>query len=56
MKRNRQAKIGSDNNTFRLGHSTIVLTLDTYWYVLPSMQEDATNQIEEILFMKKKAR
>ena len=39
----------------RLGHSTIVLTLDTYSHVLPSMQEDATNEIEQILFAKKKA-
>lgn len=34
----------------RLGHSTIVLTLDTYSHVLPSMQKDATEQLEEILF------
>ena len=39
----------------RLGHSTIVLTLDTYSHVLPSMQEDATNELEQILFQKKKA-
>jgi integrase len=34
----------------RLGHSTIVLTLDTYSHVLPSMQRDATNELERILF------
>jgi integrase len=39
----------------RLGHSTIVLTLDTYSHVLPSMQQDATNELEQILFAKKKA-
>lgn len=39
----------------RLGHSTIVLTLDTYSHVLPSMQEDATNELEQLLFAKKRA-
>lgn len=39
----------------RLGHSTIVLTLDTYSHVLPSMQQDATNEIEQMLFAKKRA-
>jgi len=34
----------------RLGHSTIVLTLDTYSHVLPSMQKDATVELEKILF------
>ncbi len=34
----------------RLGHSTIVLTLDTYSHVLPSMQRDATIELERILF------
>lgn len=37
----------------RLGHSTIVLTLDTYSHVLPSMQEDATIELEQMLFTKK---
>lgn len=37
----------------RLGHSTIVLTLDTYSYVLPNMQQDATAKIESLLFTKK---
>ncbi len=37
----------------RLGHSTIVLTLDTYSHVLPSMQQDTTNELEQILFAKK---
>jgi integrase len=34
----------------RLGHSTIVLTLDTYTHVLPDMQQAATERIESLLF------
>lgn len=34
----------------RLGHSTIVLTLDTYSHVLPTMQRKATDKLEKILF------
>jgi integrase len=34
----------------RLGHSTIVLTLDTYSHVLPDMQEEAARRIEKVLF------
>jgi len=33
----------------RLGHSSIVLTLDTYSHVLPSMQRSATEKLEGIL-------
>lgn len=33
----------------RLGHSNIKITLDTYSHVLPTMQEDSVNKIEEIL-------
>lgn len=33
----------------RLGHSNIKITLDIYSHVLPTMQEDAVNKIEEIL-------
>jgi len=40
------AKIVSE----RLGHASIVLTLDTYSHVLPTMQDDATNKIEELMF------
>jgi len=36
----------------RLGHATIVLTLDTYSHVLPNMQQDATAQLEEMIFGK----
>ncbi|MED0951981.1 tyrosine-type recombinase/integrase [Bacillus mobilis] len=32
-----------------LGHGDITITLDTYSHVLPTMQEDAVNKIEEIL-------
>ncbi|MBA3711300.1 MAG: site-specific integrase [Pyrinomonadaceae bacterium] len=34
----------------RLGHVLIVLTLDTYSHVLPSMQQAATAKLEAILF------
>lgn len=34
----------------RLGHSSIALTLDTYSHVLPTMQQDATEQIEKLLY------
>lgn len=33
----------------RLGHASIVLTLDTYSHVLPTMQEDATARLETML-------
>jgi integrase len=33
----------------RLGHSTIVLTLDIYSHVLPSMQEAATERLAQLL-------
>jgi len=36
----------------RLGHSTIVLTLDIYSHVLPSMQRTATEKLETMLFEK----
>ncbi len=34
----------------RLGHASIVLTLDTYSHVLPSMQRDASDQLEKLMF------
>jgi integrase len=34
----------------RLGHASIVLTLDTYSHVLPMMQSEATNKLEKIMF------
>jgi integrase len=33
----------------RLGHSNISLTMDTYSHVLPSMQEEAAEKMDEIL-------
>lgn len=36
----------------RLGHSTIVLTLDTYSHVLPTMQQGATARLEKLLYGK----
>lgn len=33
----------------RLGHASIVLTLDTYSHVLPSMQKTATNKMEKLM-------
>ncbi len=34
----------------RLGHSTIVLTLDTYSHVLPTMQQGASARLERLLY------
>lgn len=34
----------------RLGHSSIVLTMDTYSHVLPTMQEAATSRLAELLY------
>ena len=31
----------------RLGHSSIVVTLDTYSHVLPSMQDDVANRLDK---------
>ena len=36
----------------RLGHASIVLTLDTYSHVLPSMQKEATDKIEKLMLGK----
>jgi integrase len=36
----------------RLGHASIVLTLDTYSHVLPTMQEAATEKLEKMMFVK----
>lgn len=33
----------------RLGHASIVLTLDTYSHVLPTMQKEATNKMEKLM-------
>lgn len=34
----------------RLGHASIVLTLDTYSHVLPDMQKEATSKLGKVLF------
>jgi len=34
----------------RLGHASIVLTLDTYSHVLPDMQKEATSKLGQMLF------
>ena len=33
-----------------LGHATVVLTLDTYSHVLPTMQESAREKFAAVLF------
>lgn len=35
----------------RLGHANITLTLDTYSHVLPSMQQAASDKLEQMLFV-----
>ncbi len=47
-----QAGINPKVVSERLGHSTVVLTLDVYSHVLPNMQEEATAQLERMIFMK----
>lgn len=34
----------------RLGHASIVLTLDTYSHVLPTMQQAATDKLERMMY------
>ena len=34
----------------RLGHASIILTLDTYSHILPDMQQGAANKLETMLF------
>jgi integrase len=33
----------------RLGHASVMITLDTYSHVLPSMQEDAANSVAKLI-------
>lgn len=47
-----QAGINPKVVSERLGHSTIVLTLDVYSHVLPTMQEEATEHLEDMIFRK----
>jgi len=37
----------------RLGHAKIGITLDTYSHVLPDMQKDAVDKLDEIIQAKK---
>jgi integrase len=34
----------------RLGHASVVLTLDTYSHVLPTMREAASQKLERIMY------
>ncbi len=34
----------------RLGHTSVKMTLDTYSHVLPSMQKDATDKLEKLIY------
>jgi|GEM_PF-1368250 len=46
LKRNINPKVVSE----RLGHSSVSQTLDTYSHVMPSLQIEATGQIEEAIY------
>jgi integrase len=48
LQKNVNPKIVSE----RLGHSTVTLTLDVYSHVLPTMQEQATEHLEDMIFSK----
>ncbi len=37
----------------RLGHASVTLTLNTYSHVLPTMQEQASNALNEMLFVRR---
>ena len=52
LKSNIPAKVASQ----RLGHSGISITMDLYSHILDSMQEEAANAIEDILFKKTNGR
>ncbi|HEX8397676.1 MAG TPA: site-specific integrase [Pyrinomonadaceae bacterium] len=45
-----QAGINPKIVSERLGHSTIVLTLDVYSHVLPNMQEAASDELDRLIF------
>ncbi len=47
-----QANVNPKVVSERLGHSTITLTLDVYSHVLPTMQEQATEHLEDMIFRK----
>jgi integrase len=45
-----QAGVNPKTVSERLGHSTIMLTMDVYSHILPNMQQDATEKLEGMLF------
>ena len=45
-----ELKIEQEFNKTINGHASVVLTLDTYSHVLPTMQEAASQKLEKILF------
>lgn len=45
-----QQKVNPKVVSERLGHSTITLTLDVYSHVLPTMQAEATEHLEDMIF------
>lgn len=47
-----QANVNPKIVSERLGHSTTTLTLDVYSHVLPTLQEKATEHLEDIIFSK----
>ena len=47
-----QANVNPKVVSERLGHATITLTLDVYSHVLPTMQEQATQHLEDMIFPK----
>lgn len=49
-----QQKVNPKVVSERLGHSTVVLTLDVYSHVLPTMQAEATEHLEEMVFSRGK--
>ena len=44
-----QQKVSSKTVAERLGHSTVVITLDTYSHLTPGVKEDAVDWFEEAL-------
>jgi len=48
LEQNIHPKVMSD----LLGHSTIALTMDTYSHVMPAMQQEAANKVDDILSTK----
>jgi len=44
-----QQGVSSKTVAERLGHSTVVITLDTYSHLTPGVKEDAVDRFEEAL-------